>query len=228
MMDSQVETVMLELQVPKPQAVTVDPAKTALVIIDMENDFAKPEGYAYHSPRRGAVIQPIAGLLARCREAGLPVIFVQSIRDPDSPEFRIYGQEPYILRGTWGSQIVEELTPLPDEPVVEKNSHDPFNHTRLDDLLAERGIDPEEWTILVVGLGLANCVNCAVSGFSVRQYRVLLPMDCTAASSYEQELCLYQRFMQRGYSYNVTLTRSDLIQIAARALAGARAGGSGS
>jgi nicotinamidase-related amidase len=223
-MGEQAETVTLTLPVPRAKAVTVDPAKTALVIIDMENDFAKPEGFAYHDPRRGAVIQPIAGLRARCRAAGLPVIFVQSIRDPDSPEFRRFGLEPHILRGTWGSQIVEELTPQPDEPVVEKNSHDPFNNTRLEQLLAERGIDPEEWTIIVVGLGLSNCVNAAVCGFSVRQYRVLLPMDGTAASSYEAELCCYQRFMQRGYSY-MTLTRSDLIEIAARELAGTRVGG---
>lgn len=224
-MDTQAETVTLTLPVPQAQSATVDPTRTAMVIIDMENDFAKPEGIAYHSPRRGAVIQPIARLRERCRAAGIPVIFVQSIRDPDSPEFRVFGLKPFILRDTWGSQIVEELTPTPDEPVIEKNSHDPFNHTRLEEVLAERGIVPEDWTVIVVGLGLANCVNCAVSGFSVRSYRVLLPMDCTAASSYEQEICLYQRFLQNGYSYNVTLTRSDRIEIGARALAGATAGG---
>ncbi len=224
-MDAQPETVTLTLPVPRPQPATVDPTRTAMVVIDMENDFAKPAGVAYHDPRRGAVIQPIARLRERCRAAGIPVIYVQSIRDPDSPEFRVFGLEPFILRGTWGSQIVEELTPMPDEPVVEKPSHDCFNGTRLEQVLAERGIVPEVWTIVVVGLGLSNCVNCAVSGFSVRSYRVLLPMDCTAASSYEAEICLYQRFMQRGYSYNVTLTRSELIDIATRALAGARAGG---
>ena len=220
-MSAQQPTVTVELAVPQPRPITVDPSKTALVIVDMENDFAKPEGVTYGSPRRGAVIGPIQRLLARCREAGLPVIYVQSIRYPDSPEFTTFGKAPFILAGTWGSQIVEELTPLPGEPVVEKNSHDCFNNTRLEQLLAERGIVPCEWTIIVVGLGLTNCVSCAISGFSVRSYWVVVPMDCTASRTREEELCQYQRFMQPGYNYNVLLTQSELIEIGARALAGA-------
>jgi nicotinamidase-related amidase len=220
-MDTPRPTVTLELLLPQPQPITVDPAKTALVIIDMENDFAKPEGVTYGSPRRGAVIGPIQALLGRCREAGLPVIYVQSIRYPDSPEFTVFGKTPFILSGTWGSQIVEELTPLPTEPVVEKNSHDCFNNTRLEQLLAELGIVPCEWTIIVVGLGLTNCVGCAISGFSVRAYHVVVPMDCTAAKTREEEICQYQRFMQAGYDYNVLLTESPLITIGAPSLVGA-------
>src|SRR4051812_2698394 len=102
-MDTPRPTVTLELLLPQPQPITVDPAKTALMIIDMENAFAKPEGVTYGSPRRGAVIGPIQALLGRCREAGLPVIYVQSIRYPDSPEFTVFGKPPFILSGTWGS-----------------------------------------------------------------------------------------------------------------------------
>jgi hypothetical protein len=47
----------------------------------------------------------------------------------------------------------------------------------------------------------------------VRNYRVALPMDCTASATREEELCQYQRFMQLGYSYNVTLTESPLIEL---------------
>lgn len=221
-MDSQAKTVVLELKVPEAKPVTVDPRRTALVIVDMENEFCKPEGLTYLSPRRGAVVQPIQRLLERCRAARVPIIFVQSIRDPDMPEFTVFGRRPYILRGTWGAQIAEELTPLPGEEVVEKNSHDCFNHTRMEDVLAEKRITPCDWTVIVVGLGLTNCVGCAVSGFSVRNYWVLLPMDCTASKSREEEICQYQRFMQDGFSYNVTLTTSDLIRIATPSLAEAR------
>jgi nicotinamidase-related amidase len=221
-MASAKRTVTLELPVPEPKPVTIDPAKTALVIVDMQNDFCKPEGLVYLSPRRGAVIEPIRRLVGRCRESGIEVIYVQSIRYPDSPEFTAFGRRPFLLQGSWGAQIADELTPLPDEPVVEKNSHDCFNNTRMEQLLAEKGIRPCEWTIIVVGLGLTNCVGCAVSGFSVRSYWVVLPMDCTAAASGEEEICQYQRFMQRGYDFNVTLTTSELIEIAARPLVGTR------
>jgi nicotinamidase-related amidase len=217
-MEAQPRKEMVELTVPQPAAVAVDPSTTALVIIDMQNDFAKAGGVSQLHPRRGQVIAPIQRLLGRCREAGLPVIYVQSLRDPDSPEFRVFGVKPYVLRGSWGAQFVDELVPLPGEPVVEKNSHDPFAYTRMERVLADRGIRPSDWTIIVVGLGLTNCVSCAVSGFSVRQYRVLLPMDCTASASWAEDLCNYARYIQPGYSYNVTLTASESIAIAERVL----------
>lgn len=223
-MDAPLRKVTVELVVPEPAAVTVDPSRTAFVIIDMQNDFTKMEGASCLHPRRTAVITPIGRLLARCREAELPVIYVQSIRDPNSPEFCVFGKPHFVMRGSWGAQIVDELVPLPDEPVVEKNSHDPFVYTRLERVLADRGIRPSDWTIIVVGLGLTNCVSCAVSGFSVRQYRVLLPMDCTASASPTEDLCNYARFMQGGYSYNVMLTASDQITVAALPPAAARHG----
>lgn len=213
-MDSERKTVTVELEVPEPQSVSVDPRKTALVIVDMENDFCRAEGSNPPTTRAVAVIQPIQRLLQRCREMGIEVIYVQSIRDPHSPELVIFGHHPFVMRGTWGSQIIAELMPLPGEPVIEKNSHDCFCRTRMEHLLAEKGIDASTWTIIVTGLGLTNCAGCAISGFSVRQYRVMVPMDCTASRTWEEELCQYQRFLQRGYSYNVTLTRSDLIEIA--------------
>lgn len=209
-------TVKVELEVPQPKAVQLDPGKTALVIVDMVNDFCTAEGVMSMSPRRVAVVKPIKALLARCRKAGMPVIHVQSIRDSDAPEFTRFGLKPFVLRGSWGARITDELVPLPHEAVVEKNSHDCFNSTRMEAVLAEREITPAEWSIVVVGLGLTNCVGCAVTGFSVRHYRnVLIPMDCTASRTAEEDLCQYQRYLQNGYSYNVTLTLSDMLTIGA-------------
>jgi len=211
-------TVTIELEVPKPKPLHLDPGKTALVVIDMQNDFCKMEGLMSMTPRRRAVVKPIQALLARCRRAAMPVIYLQSIRDPHSPEFTVFGLQPFLLRGSWGAQIAEELVPLPGEAIVEKNSHDCFNNTRMEAVLGEKQIGPE-WNVVVVGLGLTNCVGCAVAGFSVRHYRnVVLPMDCTASRTMEEELCQYQRYMQIGYSYNVTLTVSQMLTIGTEAL----------
>lgn len=216
-MASYSRTEAVELNVPDPVPIIVDPNTAALVVVDMQNDFCRPEGALYSgAPRRDAVVQPIQRLLKRCRDAGLPRIFVQSIRYPDSPEFTVFGHKPHLLHSTWGSEYIEELAPVQGEVVVEKNSHDPFYNTRMEQALANMGIAPCKWTILVVGLGLTNCVGCTISGFSVRNYWVVVPMDCTASRTYEEELSQYQRFMQAGYSYNVALTSSDLIEIAAR------------
>lgn len=215
-MNSQQKTISLQLETPEPEPIAVDPARTALVIVDMQNDCCKPEGEGYKgASRRGAVIQPIQRLLQRCRAAGAQIIYVQYVKDLDSPLVRLYGKDSTVMRGTWGAEIAEELTPLPGETIVEKHSKDCFNNTRLEAVLAEKGIIPGEWTTIVVGLGLTNCVGCAVAGFSVRQYRVALPIDCTASYAWDEELIEYQRFMQPGFSYNVTLTDSNLIEFKA-------------
>lgn len=213
MTDGSSGTITVHLEVPVPKPMTLNPARTALVIVDMQNASANPAGSRFGSERRGAVVAPIRRLLDSCRQAGAPVIFVQSIRYPDSPEFTYYGRPPFILSGSWEAQIVDELTPLSGEPVVEKNSHDCFNHTRMESLLAEKGIVPCVWTVIVVGLGLTNCVSCAIHGFAMRDYRVAVPADCTASATWEEELCQYHRLMRRTWSCYVTLTRSDLITL---------------
>lgn len=207
--------VAVQLKVPVPKPVQVDARETALVIVDMENGDLKPGGSLQQDAHRVAVLQPIRQLLDGCRQAGVRVIFVQSVRDAEQPEFTVFGRKPYFLRGTWDAEIVAELTPLPDEPVVEKNTHDCFCHTRMEAVLAQLGIVPYRWNVVVVGLGLTNCVGCAISGFSVRGYRVVVPMDCTASATWEEEVTQYQRFMGRAYNYNVAITRSDLLTIAA-------------
>jgi hypothetical protein len=77
--------------------------------------------------------------------------------------------------------------------------------------------------VLVVGLGLANCVGCAIAGFSVRNYWVVVPMNCTASKAWEDDVVQYQRWMGSAWSHNVRLTRSDLVELTAGARQGAGA-----
>ena len=175
------------------------------------------------TPYRRRIIKPIQGLLARCRTAGVHVIYVQSIRDPDALEFTVFGQKEFVLRNEWGSRIIEALAPRRGEAIVEKNSHDCFNNTRMEAVLAQKKLNPGDSHAIVVGLGLTNCVACAVTGFSVRNYRVVVPMDCTASMTREDEIVAYQRFMQNGHDYNVTLSDSPMITMAAEEKAGERA-----
>jgi ureidoacrylate peracid hydrolase len=191
---------------PKPKPFTLDPDKTALVIVDMENYFCKVPG----RERMFDVIDGNVRLLAKAREAGVKVIFIQSLRSPDALEFTVFKRHLHILEGTDECAIVDELQPLPDEIVVQKRSHDPFNHTRLDDVLVEEGIEPGKWTILVTGVSAATCARAAALGFSHRDYMVLIPMDCTAAAL-DQEAMTYAQYMTKSYDYNMDFTLADLI-----------------
>jgi nicotinamidase-related amidase len=183
---------------------------TALVVVDMENEFCKPGGKLYHSEGVDEVIPRLKHLLARAREAGVQVIFVQSIRYPDSPEFIRFGQIPILLKGTWSAQFIEELSPKQGEPVIGKNTHDCFHKTEMDSLLKRLNIRPETHSMIVAGINANICVYHAVTGFHIRHYNVIVPLDCCAGWPAGQEM-LKTQMADPAYSYNVALTPSDEI-----------------
>jgi nicotinamidase-related amidase len=192
------------------KSVQLDPGLTALVIIDMENDFCKQGGKLYHPDGVDEVIPQCRKLLEKCRTAEAHVIFVQSLRDNNSPEFVRFGTSPFIIRDTWGSAYIEELRPQKEEPVVEKETHDCFHKTKMDALLERLRIAPETHSIIVMGVAADVCVYHAVIGFHVRHYNVLVPIDCCAG--YPRGRRMLQTQMQGpAYNYNVAVTRSDLI-----------------
>jgi len=194
----------------KYKRLMLDPKSSALVLIDMENDFCKPGGKHYHPDGVDEVIPPSATLLDRCRQAGVETFFVQSVRDADSPEFTRFGNAPFILRNTWGSAYIDELAPREGEAVVEKNTHDCFYQTRLDALLAQRRILPETHSIIVIGIVANVCVYHAVIGFHVRHYNVIVPLDCCAGYAKGRRM-LETQMASPAYSYNVSVTKSDRI-----------------
>lgn len=204
------ETVTLTIKMPQPQPFKLDPAKTALVVVDMQE-------LGRSSQRTLDVIPGNVTLLKKFREAGAPVIFIQSVRTPEALEVTRFGKTLWRPEGTPEVEIMSELTPLPDEPVVRKYNHDPFVNSRLDPLLKEMGIVPQDWTVLVPGVSAAACAHACAMGFSNRHYMTLIPMDATAAGSWEDEARVYDQYMGPGYAYNMDFTTSDLVTFEAGA-----------
>ena len=190
--------------------VQLDPKNSALVIIDMENDFCKPGGHLYHPDGVDEVIPKLKALLHRTRDAGMQRLFVQSVRYNDSPEYARFGQPPFILKGTWGSTYIEEVAPLEGELVIEKNTHDCFYKTEMDSTLERLQILPESHSIIVTGVAANVCVYHAVIGFHIRHYQVIVPMDCCAGYPWGRKI-LETQMLDGAYNYNVTLTNSDAI-----------------
>ncbi len=201
----------VRLPVPEPRAMTLDPRHTAVVVVDVENEFLRAGGKRYMGERAERTLAPLAALLGRARAAGAPVIYVHSVRDPDNAEFTVFKVDEHLLRGSWGAEYCEEIAPRPGEPVVDKECHDCFNHTELEVVLHGLGIEPRESTVIITGVALGVCVSHAVLGFSVRDYWVGVAMDCVAAKDEDAELVAYQPFMHSAYAYNVAVTRSDLV-----------------
>lgn len=200
------DVVEMNVETPQPKAVSLDPKQTALVIVDMENYFCKRD----LEGRSHAVIEGNVKLLEKARESGAKVIFVQSVRQFESPNHTAYKRGRNLLIGTWNTQIVDELEPLPGEHVVQKWSHDVWAWYGLEAVLEKEGITNDEWTVLVTGVSAAQCANAAALGFANRHYDVLIPLDTTAASV-EMEARTYAHYMGGGYSYNIGFTTSDLV-----------------
>jgi nicotinamidase-related amidase len=192
------------------QDIDLTPDNTAIVVVDMENEFLRPDGKYYFGSAAAAVIDANAVLLQRCRQAGVPIIYIRSVRYLDDPVFTRFGKDPYLIEGTKGSVIVDELRPLPDDSIIEKKTHDCFYNTELDQLLKRMGIGAETHRIIVTGVASNVCVYQAVVGFHVRHYYTVVPMDCTTGTPGGNDFVISQ-FSGPGYDYNVLLTTSDRI-----------------
>ncbi|MDQ4083380.1 MAG: cysteine hydrolase, partial [Actinomycetota bacterium] len=111
---------MTNVEVPEYEVheeVRVDPAKTALIVVDMQNDFVK-EGGTLVVPDAEATVPTIRGLLDSARESGIKVVFTQDTHNEGDPEWEIWPE--HVREGSWGWEIVEELKPLEDEVVIRK------------------------------------------------------------------------------------------------------------
>jgi len=204
---------LIELDYPEPVPVELAAVNTLLLIIDMENENAHPNGALYIGEPVRRIIPKIRELRDKVRQASGRVVHTQSVRSPDALEFTVFKNTVRKLEGSWGAELIDELKPADDEPLIVKRTHDCFYQTEMDALLARFGIRPGEGHVIVTGISTRNCVQSAVMAFSVRDYHVYVPMDCTAQKDEKEVLQTFSLFTSFGYRHNVTMTRSDLIKL---------------
>ena len=156
------------------ERVALDPATTALVVVDMQNDFVK-EGGTLRVPSAEATIPAIQDLLALARASGMRVVFSQDTHGEDDPEFRIWPE--HAREGTWGWRIVEELAPREDELVLRKVRYDAFYGTHLEHMLRLWGTR----TLVMCGTVANICVHYTAASAALRWFDVVLPRDAVSA-----------------------------------------------
>jgi nicotinamidase-related amidase len=206
------DIMLIDLNYPDPVPLELDPGKTLLLIVDMENEDAHPSGKRFAGDAVTRIIPNIARLRREVRQAGGSVVHTQSVRKPDALEFTVFNNVIRKIEGSWGAEFVNELKPEDDEPVVVKYTHDCFYRTEMESVLERLKLRPGDAQIIVSGISSRSCVQCAVTGFSIRSYYVYVPIDCTGQREEEEKLQAFSLFTSFGYRYNVTVTRSDLIQ----------------
>lgn len=168
-------------------SVTLSAADTALIIVDMQNDFVKPGGSLLVPAAEGTVAN-IQRLLASARSAGMHVAYTQDTSFKDDPEFAIW--PAHAVDGTWGWQIIDELKPLEGELICPKNRYDGFYGTWLEHFLTY------VWRVkqvIIVGTVANICVLHTAAAAGLRWFHVVMPADgVSALTEFDQALTLHQ------------------------------------
>ncbi|BAS26569.1 cysteine hydrolase family protein [Limnochorda pilosa] len=197
----------MELQVPEypvTEAVELNAASTALIVVDMQRDFAEPGGRLF-VPDAPGTVPVIRDLLERARRAGAFRVFTQDSHGAQDPEFDIWGE--HAVEGTPGWEIVEPLRPQPGEYVVRKLRYDAFYGTSLEHQLRVHGVE----TVIVCGTVANICVHYTAASAALRWFRVVLPVDAVSALD---PFDLQSSIRQTAFLFQGTITRAAGIRFA--------------
>ncbi len=200
----------------QPQALTIDASRSALVVVDMQNDFCSKGGYLDYrgidiTPDR-APIAPIARLVPILRAQGVPIVWLNWGVRPDllniHPSLlhahthdgsgaglgeRIPGGAEILRQGSWGAQIVDELNPGEQDIHVTKHRFSGFWDTELDSILRNMGVH----TLFFAGVNADQCVMTTLEDASFLGYDVIMLRDCVGTTS--PDYCM------QATEYNVKL-----------------------
>lgn len=184
----------------EPEPIDIDPERSALIIIDMQNFDISPGGVFdltdVDTTHGQNVVAPIKSVAGAARRAGLPVLYTKNVipadpalwPDEDSPWYRkgdyrkLAAASPELRRGhcvdgEWGAEIVDDLAPAPGDLVVEKSTYSGFVNTPLDVLLKRKGVR----YLFLSGIGTPTCVEATARDAYFHDYNPILISDCCGA-----------------------------------------------
>ena len=196
----------------RPEPIRLNPAETAMIIVDMQNAYASPGGYldvaGFDIAGCGAVIARAVVAADAARRAGIPVIYFQNGWDPAYAEAGTPGSPNWhksnalktmrkrpelagtlLAKGGWDYALVDALAPKPGDLVVPKPRYSGFFNTNIDSLLRARGIR----NIIFTGVATNVCVESSLrDAFHLEYFGVVLE-DATHAAGpdFAQKAALY-------------------------------------
>lgn len=221
----------------QPQTVTLDLRRTAMIVIDMQNDFCTKGGWvdcvgADYTPSRAA-IAPLQRLLPSLREAHVPVIWVNWGNRPDllnMPPNQLHLYKPtgvgvglgeplpgsgarVLEKDSWAAAVVDELEKAPGDISVDKYRMSGFWETHLDGILRNMGMR----TLLFAGVNTDQCVMCSLQDANFLGYGCVLVEDCCATTS--PDYCIQATLFNVKHGFGF-VSRSEDVMSALRTLEG--------
>lgn len=207
--------------VAQPESIAVDPCKSALIIIDMQNDFCSREGWlgslGVDLSGTWKIYDPINATLGAARARNIPVIWVNwgvradranlpaGVRYPFNRVGCGLGLGDVLQKGSWGAAVVKELAALPDDLYVDKHRISGFWDTPLDSILRALQVK----TLFFAGVNSDHCVLATLMDASFQGYDTVLLEDCTATSS--PEFCLQATLHNVRFCFGFTVRHEDFV-----------------
>ena len=154
--------------------------KTALIIIDMQNDFVLP-GAIMEVPQAKTQVPKISRLIEQCRTFNMPVIYTVHETNPELCKLEIMAfphlKDAGMRRGTPGVEVINELAPLPGETVIRKHRFSAFYQTELELVLRGMGVD----TLIICGTVTNICCEATARDAFYRDIKVVFGSDICSA-----------------------------------------------
>ena len=164
----------------------IDPQRTALIVVDMENDFVAP-GAPLETPAGRVMLPTLKCALTFCREQGIRVIYTTHAHRRDGCDMgRFKDLWPPIrngaglVEGERGIEIYPEIAPRADEIVITKRRYSAFYGTDLEIILHGLGVD----TVVISGVTTENCCHATARDALFRDYKVVFLSDATGTFDY--------------------------------------------
>ncbi|MBR1165245.1 isochorismatase family protein [Bradyrhizobium elkanii] len=168
------------------QCEIIDPARTVMIVVDMQNDFVA-EGAKLRSAQAAAMVPRLAQTLKACRDKGIRVIYTAHVHRRDGSDMGLYddlyspiADRSSLVDGTEGVEIFNDLAPAPGEHVIKKHRYSAFFATDLDLILREWGIT----TVIISGTTTENCCQATARDAMFHNYKVVFLSDATGTFDY--------------------------------------------
>ena len=164
----------------------IDAKKTAMIVVDMQNDFVA-SGAAMETPEAREIVPKLAEALRICRDAGIKVIYTAHVHRHDGCDMGLFddlhppiANRDALVDGTPGVDIYPGEAPALGEHVIKKHRYSGFFGTDLDLILREWSVD----TVIISGTTTENCCHATARDAMFRNYRVVFLSDATATYDY--------------------------------------------
>jgi ureidoacrylate peracid hydrolase len=164
----------------------IDPTKTAMIVVDMQNDFVA-KGAKLQSAAAAAMVPKLAATLNFCREKGIRVIYTAHVHRRDGSDMGLYddlyspiADRSTLVDGTKGAEVFPGLAPAPSEHIIKKHRYSAFFATDLDLILREWGIT----TVIISGTTTENCCHATARDAMFNNYKVVFLSDATGSFDY--------------------------------------------